>query len=506
MTQPTTEERRMEIQEEEQEDALESLLKKVSLDDPLEVPISDGKFLEISKEQFIKYYLPRNATTEEAFHCFNQTRMAGLSPLVAGECHYPRFSADQPLRLFTGYPVYLRKAYENGLIYPKCEFQEDENGKPISVITTLYIKGREEPFVWQTWYSEVEGQTKGQPNWRWKKAPHSQLRKCGVVDAIRYSGLLVHMNLPLAMEEMPDAIEDGYRTLTQEQIDRWKDAPEKMLDKQELEKAMLGEVTAEAHQIDMSSFRKTYFKALKERGMFQNPDDTEKRREWQMNATGKAHNSDWGVEQYAHVMELLAAIPKIEPETTETEGDQEDPQKEKEVAYKRFVDQAVNRFATEADARDWISERFPDKPPDELSIDEWNGAIEELAKLPVIATDDSAPPQTQEGEEEGQDEANESTGQTGSEEGDTASADEPEIPFESAEAIQEEIDAKRSKAYVRVMILVQESRLKTVDDNGFATWRNQILPDEKGVELGDLSLEDLNILLGELETRDDSHA
>jgi hypothetical protein len=90
--------------------------------------------------------------------------------------------------------------------------------------------------------------------------------------------------------------------------------------------------------------------------------------------------------------------------------------------------------------------------------------------------------------------------------GASAPDDGSDIPFESAEAIQDDLNKKIAAAYHRVCELVQDSPLKTISEPPFTTWRNQILVDEKGVATSDLSLEDLNILIGELEVRENTDA
>jgi hypothetical protein len=312
-----TEEKQIEIQEEEQEDALESLLSKVDMSSPLEIPLDNGQIFSISQEQFISYWLPKDATREEKAKCFNETRAAGLNPAIKGDCFYFR-TGDSPLGLFVGYHVYVRKAYANGLnhIHRPELIYDEETGKLSSCIITLEIEGRPD-MVWETWYDEVEGQTRGDANKRWIKAPRQMLIKCSITNTLRLSGIATLGILPPAVEEMPDFPAPGYRTLTEGQLDRWKGAPQAMIDKQEFAEkdwhsmfsverdAEIGEVSAENHQVDMSAFRRTYFKALEKRNILQ---DKTERRNMQEEKTGKRHTGDWGPEEYAIMMDWIHGI------------------------------------------------------------------------------------------------------------------------------------------------------------------------------------------------------
>jgi hypothetical protein len=283
------------IEAEERALAIQNEGEIIAPDAPLVVQDQQGNQIAISNGQFMSYYC-KGATTEELFHCFNQTRATGLNPMIPGECYYFR-TGDRPMSLFVGYPVYLRKAREAGLENLSFEFDDDAN--PSKCTVTLTIKGRE-PFIWPTWFDEVAATTRdGQLNARWRKAPRQMFIKCSVVNTIRMS-LLADFTLPYTVEEMDDPVVQGYRTITQAQLDAHE------------EEATLGEVTAETHQVDMTPFRKKYFKALKDREMLQ--DNAENRKEWQKNATGKASTSDWGIDEYALAMDLLATIPKLDPD------------------------------------------------------------------------------------------------------------------------------------------------------------------------------------------------
>lgn len=283
-----------EVVDVQEPDALDELLEKVSLDDPLEIPMKDGRILSIDKERFIKYYLPRDATNEEAFHCFNQTRAAGLSPLIQGECHYFR-TGGNPLRLFTGYPVYLRKAYAEDLMHiekPDIEFGETMGQDPISCTITLTMKSERPDFIWTTWFDEVKGVTKGnQLNSRWQKAPNQMFIKCAVVNTLRMSGL-VDFTLPYIIEEMGDPIMEGYRTLTEAQAEG-----------HELPEASLGEVKADYH-IDTTPMRKRYRGKIAKLELF--PNDIQ-RKIWQEEVIGKKSTSDWDAMDYLEAIDQISS-------------------------------------------------------------------------------------------------------------------------------------------------------------------------------------------------------
>ncbi len=286
-------------EDEAQDTALDELLEKVDLTSPLEIPLDSGKVLNITKEDFISYYLPADATGPEKAKCFNETRAAGLNPAIKGDCHY--FRIDGTLSLFVGYHVYVRKAYRNGLEHigkPELVYDE-ETGQLDSCIITLEIEGRKE-FVWETWYSEVEGQTKGQTNKRWAKAGRQMLIKCSVTNTLRMAGIATLGILPPMVDEMPDFPTSGQRTLTPAQAEG-----------HELPEVSLGEVTATTHQIDMTPFRKTYFRALKERNILQ---DDKGRKDWQQTMTGKRSTSDWDVADYATAMDVIHKVEKPGPD------------------------------------------------------------------------------------------------------------------------------------------------------------------------------------------------
>jgi hypothetical protein len=166
---------------------------------------------------------------------------------------------------------------------------------------TLTIKGRE-PFIWPTWFDEVAATTRdGQLNARWRKAPRQMFIKCSVVNAIRMS-LLADFTLPYTVEEMDqEPVIPGYRSITQTQLDAHEG------------EATLGEVTATTHQVDMTPFRKAYFKALSERGLFQGGEDQE-RRDWQFEVTGKESITEWDVNDYSTMMDVVQEYPKIDPD------------------------------------------------------------------------------------------------------------------------------------------------------------------------------------------------
>lgn len=329
-----------ETQKEEQESPLDSLLKKVSLFDPLEIPDYAGNIVEVSKDYFINYYLPKNATEQEKFHCFQAVRATGLSLLIPGECYFFK-TGDDPIKLFTGYMAYLRKAYAAGLEHiekPEIEFGNDPDGYPFSCTIKIQIKDRED-MEWTTWFAEVAGTTKEGLNKRWKKAPIQMLIKCAIVNLLRLSGL-VDFTMPYTVDEMPDPVVDGYRTLTETQLSAHdmdgkrveinlgeRDAADRAEEIGRLKaisgsKAEIGDVDAAHHQVDMNEFRRKYFKALAKRGMFQDEcDGDNSRHEWQELTTGKASITDWGITEYSDAMDALSEIPLIpDPETPPAEA------------------------------------------------------------------------------------------------------------------------------------------------------------------------------------------
>jgi phage recombination protein Bet len=87
-------------------------------------------------------------------------------------------------------------------------------------------------------------------------------------------------------------------------------------------------------------------------------------------------------------------------------------------------------------------------------------------------------------------------------EGAPADAALPDSGAEEAMRLQAILSEKRK----HIVSLVTDSPLKSIDTPGFITWRNQILPEEKGVAFSKLTLEDLNIIIGELETRENRDA
>lgn len=285
-----------EIQEEAQEAVLDDIMKNVTLGDPLEIPLNSGQILTITQEQFISYYMPQDATRLEKANCFNEVRAAGLNPAIRGDCHFFR-TQGQPMHLFIGYHVYLRHAYKNGLTHiqkPVIEYGDD--GHPLSCTITLEIEGRPD-FEWTTWFWEVAATGRdGKLNARWEKAEIHMLIKCSVINNLRMSGL-VDFTLPPAVEEMDDGAAPGHRRLTQEALDAY----EPQEGEQE---AALGEVSATNHQVDMTPFRKKYFKALKAQGILQ--DDTI-RRQWEEEIIGIESISNWGVESYADALDLIAS-------------------------------------------------------------------------------------------------------------------------------------------------------------------------------------------------------
>lgn len=270
--------------DEEKSELLEAVLEKteLTLDSPIEIAMGDGRTLSIPKLKFIEYYLPKDATQAEKFHCFNQTRASQLSPLIQGECHYFR-TGGRPLRLFTGYPVYLRKAYAAGMKHieePDLTF--DEAGDPVSCTITIHIGGDRPAFSWTTYFSEVVGMTGTVRNSRWLKAPIFQFIKCATVNTLRWSGL-VDFSLPAIQAEMEsEPAAENMRSIPQEMIDRY-------------EEITPGEVSASGHQMDLSPLRIKYFTKLQDPGIF---DNDEQRHKWQEEIIGCISVSDWNLENY----------------------------------------------------------------------------------------------------------------------------------------------------------------------------------------------------------------
>ena len=58
----------------------------------------------------------------------------------------------------------------------------------------------------------------------------------------------------------------------------------------------------------------------------------------------------------------------------------------------------------------------------------------------------------------------------------------------------------------QIVQLVSESPIKSIDTPGFKTWRDQIMPEEKGVPFLDLGILDLDIIIGAMEARQDKEA
>lgn len=84
-----------------------------------------------------------------------------------------------------------------------------------------------------------------------------------------------------------------------------------------------------------------------------------------------------------------------------------------------------------------------------------------------------------------------------------ANSDGSEVEMDSPEATQGKIDAKVK----HINELVAATPFKVVSDNGFRSWMYGILdPECKGIPLERLSIEDLNIIIGELETRETAEA
>lgn len=410
--------RATETQEETQETVLDDIMRNVTLLDPLEITMSSGKILEITAKQFISYYLPTNATDQEKANCFNEVRAAGLNPAVRGECHFFR-TGDQPLHLFVGYPVYLRKAKEAGLEHYSIEFDNDE--APTICTVTLIIKDRDD-FVWRTWFDEVASTNfKAELNARWKKAPRQMFIKCAVVNTIRMS-MLFDLTMPHIIDEMPDAVAPGYRTLTQEELDAY----EPQEGEQE---AALGEVSATNHQLDMTPFRVKYFRKLgelEELGFaFAND---EARRDWQESKFGVRHVGGFTVGTYAEAMDRMARIKAellagkeeeilldddYDPETEPVDGmSPEEAKREAEAqeAFAKEQERGVPVFSDPLKAAEFFwneaRTRFPDdgaitvwlatksaKPWGEFSVTDWTVATKAVFQFKELYKSEPLPPQ-----------------------------------------------------------------------------------------------------------------
>lgn len=363
-----TEARLGEVQSESRELAIPDEEKEVVagiLESPLMVTDGAGNEIELNRARFIRYYLPKGATEEEIFHCYQQTRATGLNPMIPGECHYFK-TGGGPMRLYTGYPVYLKKAYAAGLQHiQKPEITFDENGKPLECTITLQIAGRPD-FSWTTWFDEVKSvDANGKLNKRWMKAGIFQFIKCSVVNTLRWSGL-VDFSLPYIVEEMGDPVAEGYRTLTQEQLDA-----------HEPEEATMGEVTAANHQIDTGDLRRRYFATLNELRLLMDETD---RYIWQLEVIKKEHVSGWEIAHYA-------------------------------LAFHEIATGGLQR---------WINDRNLHESTEderELTPDDMHGEVEKIVKevyadsvkAPESDTDPSGDGMTKEGEEEPQEQGKEVT-------------------------------------------------------------------------------------------------
>lgn len=287
----------VELKEEEEkarEDALVELLGKVNLNDPVIVEDARGKEVAITKQQIIDFYLPEDTNQLEAFHCVQQLRASGLNILIKGQCHFVKFG-DGALSLYTGYEVYLARAYNNGMEHmeePVWEIGED--GLPVSCTLTIHIKDRK-PFTRTTRYAEVVAMKNNMPNSRWKRAPFQMTEKCTIVNTLRLSGIAAVESLPHAVEEMGDSVADGYRTLTQEQLDDH--------DVEQAEAAP-GDVTASTHQVDTGKDRKRYFVLIGDMKLFANDDQ---RKACQVHFTGKESAADFDHDDFSEMFAMIAS-------------------------------------------------------------------------------------------------------------------------------------------------------------------------------------------------------
>ena len=86
--QETITEEQVEVREPDQESPLDSLLRKVDLNAPLEIQDHAGNLVEVPRDKFIEYYMPQEATQSESFHCMQAVRATGLSIFAPGECYF----------------------------------------------------------------------------------------------------------------------------------------------------------------------------------------------------------------------------------------------------------------------------------------------------------------------------------------------------------------------------------------------------------------------------------
>jgi len=84
---------------------------------------------------------------------------------------------------------------------------------------------------------------------------------------------------------------------------------------------------------------------------------------------------------------------------------------------------------------------------------------------------------------------------------DTDDPGDPEVPMESADAIQGVLDAVLVTKRERVVQLIAETPIKSIDTPGFTTWWHQLLPEEEGKHFDELSVLDLDILIAAIEAR-----
>lgn len=300
--------------------ALDELLSKVTLRDPLVVEMKNGRTLEITTEDFVDYYLPSDATKAERANCFNEVRAAGLNPAIRGDCHFFR-TGDQPMHLFIGYYVYLRHAWASALTHiQKPIIEMGEDGHPFSCTITLEIEGRPD-FEWTTFFWEVAATNRDNKlNKRWEKAPNQMFTKCSLINTFRLSGL-VDMTLPPAVEEMGIPTAPGHRTLTQTQLDAYEQAEDADVEQE----AALGEVTAATHQVDTSGLRRKYFKLLEElEALGLSLADDEERQTWQKEQLGRESVSDVSAEDWPDILMKVTEIKmQLAFEKQESEANEE---------------------------------------------------------------------------------------------------------------------------------------------------------------------------------------
>ncbi len=265
------------------------------------------KEIELTPE-LARKYLCKGGTDEEIFWFLGTCRALDLDPLTT-EVYFVKYG-NEPGRTVVGYPKYLSTAYANGLIDFTYSFDNDAD--PQCVTVSLNIEGRDRPFVWETWLEEVIGLKKdGTPSKFWVKMLKSQLRKCGIVAAIRYSGLM-KKPLPYIAEE--PAGEGEHVALQPALMPAQESAPQ------------IADVQPLPEHIDLNELRSTYFGEVMD--VFASDDD---RHAWQLEHTDKASVKDWGAAEYAKAFKVIFQMPRRKKSVKEEEVQEEDKKEEAEA-------------------------------------------------------------------------------------------------------------------------------------------------------------------------------